>query len=70
MKRPKAISLAFSVAMLGVLLVFDTPGWFFPVIMLPAIIYLGASKAKRKQYPPEESFHLRVLSEPQIIGTP
>ena len=48
MNRSRAVALAFSIAMLGVLIVFDTPGWFFPVIMLPAIIYLGTSKAKRK----------------------
>jgi hypothetical protein len=48
MKRSRGISLAASMAMLGVLLVFDTPGWFFPVLMLPLIIHLAISRPKRK----------------------
>jgi threonine/homoserine/homoserine lactone efflux protein len=48
MNRSRAVVLVFSIAMLGVLIVFDTPGWFFPVIMLPGIIYLASSQAKKK----------------------
>jgi hypothetical protein len=48
MNRSGAVVLAFSIAMLGALIVFDTPGWFFPVIMLPGIIYPGTEKAKKK----------------------